>query len=371
MKKGILVMAFLSALMLYGSEDGKKHVVRTVADHGVQGVVVHYEINDFQSFRLTAAGVDFERISIEGFSFLHKEGYPALPSNRDIVLLPHGGATTVGVEVIRADTLQGIKVWPAQPLQPDGYSLEETFPGTAEDQPRGNGDAFVYDSLFYDRDQYYPQQIVSLDQQQHLRDNPVGIVHVTPFQYNPAKQELVVIREVKYTLAFSGAERFFDDISRHSQGYLKTLPQKFINHESIGEEMRGYLSGGVRSSQVDYLIVAHQMFSMAADTLAQWKRQLGHGVHIMKRSHWTTAQVKDSIHSFYHGAATYPDFFVILGDQEHVPAELVHVGRNRYSDHYYACMGPPGDYFPDMARGRISAKSSEEALSTVRKIISY
>lgn len=364
MKRIILIIGILSSFCLYATEEGP--VVRTVSDHGPQGLVVNYQINDFQQFAQSRGGHDFHRIFLNGFSHLMEEGYPALPSNRDIILIPDGAQSDLSVEIIRADTIEGITVWPAQPPHPDGYSIEGRANSTESSQ------YFAYDTLFYGSNQYYPKKIVHIDTSQYLRHNPVGIVHVTPFQYNPKKKKLVIIREVRYSLDFSGADSFFHNIKRHSAGYLKTLPHKFINHESIRQEMDAYLSSVERSiPHVDYLIVAHNMFSMAADSLAQWKRQLGHGVHVMKRSHWTTGQVMDSVHSFYHNASVHPDFLLIIGDQEHVPAQLVHIDRNRYSDNYYVCMGPSGDFFPDMARGRISAKSNQEAMTIINKIINY
>ncbi|MFO8054369.1 MAG: C25 family cysteine peptidase [Bacteroidales bacterium] len=369
MIKKTLTLVFLIPLIGLAQVDNPEYPSRQVTDNGVNGMTIEYQFKDFQLFEIQKAGKTFNRISIPGFSHLHKEGLPALPSGRDLILIPEDGKAEIRITKIEADTLRDILVFPAQPLQSDGHAMEEEQAFGSENSRQDQ--AFVFDSVFYEQDHYYPEKIVRIDQKQKIRDMPVGIVHITPFMYNPGKRELVIIRELKYEVAFSGTDHYFNNISKHTPSYLQTLPGKFLNSRSLSKEIQEFSDQAAKSAEADYLIVNHSMFRMAADTLAAWKRQLGHKVRIIERSYWTSDQVKDSIHAAYNTASTYPDYFIILGDQEHVPAELVNVSKNRYSDHYYACMGGPNDFFPDMARGRITAKTQAEALSSVKKIMNY
>ena len=367
--KQLITLLFLIPVILPAQTDDQKDVTRKVEDNGPDGMIIDYRLDDFHEHEIKKDGKTFTKVTVNGFSHMHENGLPALPSGRDMILIPENGTATVEIKKIKTDTIQNILVFPSQPLKPDGYAVKERQ-NRASENPRENRE-FTYNSTFYKQDQFYPEKIVKINQEQKIRDLSVGIVHVTPFKYNPVNRELVIIRELKYEIVFQGADNFFDNISQYSLQYLQKLPDKFLNSRSLSEEIQKSSDRTSISQDADYLIVNHSKFHMAADTLARWKRRLGHNVRIIERSQWTASQVKDSIHHVYNNAAVYPDYFVILGDQEYVPAELVDSSKGRYSDHYFACMNGPNDFTPDMARGRITAKTKNKALEVVNKIKDY
>ncbi len=357
MRQFLLFGMLMSVFAVYAQQDQPK-VIRNFNDDGINGISVSYQINDMAIHREIINGQQFHRINIKDFSYLHREGKPALPSNRDMILIPENIQAKINLTILEADTFSNITAWPAQQ------------PHSDEDEQQVQQHNFIMDSAFYNQDIYYPQKAVDLKQDQKIRNMAVGVVHVTPFRYNPVKKELILLRKFRYEISFPGASSFFDDISRHSHQYLQTLPSKFINSSSVSSEIRKH-TASVKSSASDYIIISHTDFSMAADTLARWKHQLGYRVSVIKRSFWTPAMIRDTLSHLYHNSSAYPDYFVILGDQQFVPAMLVNPSKNRYSDLYYACMDSVNDYYPDMAHGRITAKSQLEALDVVKKIRNY
>ncbi|MEA3505752.1 MAG: C25 family cysteine peptidase, partial [Bacteroidota bacterium] len=123
----------------------------------------------------------------------------------------------------------------------------------------------------------------------------------------------------------------------------------------------------------NYILITDDKFYDAAKNLATWKRQLGYSVELISSDSWTAAKVKDTIHTLYQQWTPRPDYFVILGDHDFVPGEIHYSPDDKAfsSDLYFACMNGGSDYFPDMAHGRISVSSPEEAISVVNKIIKY
>jgi len=101
---------------------------------------------------------------------------------------------------------------------------------------------------------------------------------------------------------------------------------------------------------------------------------MGYKVEVVAAQTWTTSTVKTAIHSRYQAWTPKPDYFVIIGDVQQVPAETFTSpdGSGTYgTDLYYACMGGSYDYVPEMAHGRISVSSATEAMTVVQKIINY
>lgn len=328
---------------------------RDIRDLGIHGLTVDNHIDQVKRIFTKAEGISWQRIKVEGIPFLNEAGKPELPAKHDLILIPEGKKAKIEVLSFHADTFNQVQVYPAQPPKTDDGSPTE---------------AFAYNTDFYKKDIWYPKNIADLKQDQKLRGIRIGTIQFTPFQYNPAKKQLIVYYNVKYRITFPGAQQFIQNKQKHSRKYLDMLPSNFLNAKSIAKEVRSF-TASAKTNNHDYLIVSHSNFSMAADSLAQWKRQLGYNVRIIERNTWTAAQVKDSIHSAWQSSSVYPDYFVILGDHQFVPAELVNANHNRYSDLYYACMDSVGDYYPDMAHGRITAASQQEALMVVRKIIRY
>jgi len=125
---------------------------------------------------------------------------------------------------------------------------------------------------------------------------------------------------------------------------------------------------GVNGPSKNYIIITHSEFLTAADTLAQWKRQLGYSVEVISKSSWTTTSIKSAIHDRYDNWNPKPDYFLIIGDQGHVPGEMI---GGHPTDLYYACMDGSSDYLPDMAHGRISPANGSQAFMIIQKIIKY
>lgn len=356
----LLLVLFLFNTSLI-AQNAEGNITRSINDQGVNGITVNYSLNDFSISQKQIKNEIFHQLYIEKFSFLHNEGQPSLPAHRDLILIPEGTKAKLQIQSFDVDTIKNINIIPAQPPKTDEEIEDKDTP-----------ESFIIDSVLYKKDTYYPAKLVKINQQQKIRNSRIGILRITPFRFNPVKKQLLVYRNIKYKLTYPTATHYFEDISKHSKGYLQTLPEKFLNKATIKKEIRSFKTS--KNLSPDYLIITHPDFSMAADTLAKKKQQLGYHVRIIKKNNWTSTGVKDSIHAAYYNSGNYPDYFVILGDHQYIPAELVDTAHNRYSDLYYACMDSLSgttDYYPDMAHGRISVSSSSEALQVVDKISQY
>ena len=82
-----------------------------------------------------------------------------------------------------------------------------------------------------------------------------------------------------------------------------------------------------------------------------------------------SSDLKDTVSARYSSWTPRPDYVAFLGDVDKVPGEVI---DGFFScDLYYVCMDGAGDYFADMAGGRISVNSGSEAMMVVQKMVNY
>lgn len=317
-----------------------------VAEYNFQGGLLHDSHYGSRNYEL---------ISIPQFASMSTPGRPALPVHTDHVFLP--GNAKVSIEILSADTV----VFPGHMIQP---ALTPAVDTEGADEPE-----FVIDQKVYNTNAFFPAQPVFVEGEQFLRGNKLLQVAVAPVQFNPVTQELRVFRHIKYKITYQSGKTFQDIRKNNSPQMMQMMRNISVNRAQIPE-----LSSAAKAvEEVNYIIITDSAYQAAADTLARWKQMLGYHTEIISSTSWTAAMVKDSIHGRYHSATIKPDYFVILGDHDDVPAEIHQAPDNTNfgTDLYYACMDGSGDIVPDMAHGRIPVSNSTEALNVVLKMVNY
>jgi len=303
----------------------------------------------------------FSQVSYADFGFLKNIGKPCLPAHNDIILIPSDAEIEINIVESEFVILENILVMPALRPATDRYGDPEP--------------EFEFDEEFYTSDTKYPENLVSLIETPIIRGNHLAVIQICPFEYNPLKKELKAYTKIKYSIRFGGKKV---NVSKGSGlTALQSLQNIVLNKQILSEaiEKIKYENNIYRDSveSKNYLIITHSKYQKAADSLAQWKQQLGYSVEIISRSSWTSQQVKKEISDRYKRYNPKPEYFVIIGDNEDVPGENLYAPTSAKfaSDRYYACFDGPGDYYPDIAHGRISVNSATSADNVVKKIINY
>jgi hypothetical protein len=101
---------------------------------------------------------------------------------------------------------------------------------------------------------------------------------------------------------------------------------------------------------------------------------MGYTVEVVSASSWTASSVTNAVHTRYDNWTPKPDYLLIIGDHQDVPAEIHYSNSSNEAfgtDLYYVCMDGGNDFVPDMAKGRISPSSVSDAMMQVMKTIDY
>ena len=337
--------------------------IRSMQDDGVEGVQISYHFSSLQLNERIERKTIYQQLNINHFSHIQEVGKPSLPAHIDFIAIPEGADFELKINRDVPLLKSGIKVYPA--LEP------------ARDTEGAPEPSFEIDEEFYKTNQLFPAEPVTIKEIVVIRGLRYAMVQVSPVQYNPATNQLFMHENVNYKITFKNANRFID-VSKHSKNALNILTNYALNAKGLRQETNNYFANNPQllptGNSKNYIIITHSSFIAAADSLAKWKRQMGYSVEVISQSSWTTAQVKNAVHTRYSNWSPKPDYLVIIGDHQFVPTEMFTTPSYNDpfgSDLYYVCMDGTGDYVPDMAKGRISANSSADALLQVSKMINY
>lgn len=323
----------------------------------------------------------FKQITIEAVGSLGVSGRPQLPSFGRYVQIPQNASYKVSVKKGKPIIFDNIIVSPSQQMQID--SPEEKA-------------AFEYDREFYATDTLYPEEIVNVSGPFDIDQYTALLVHVTPFQYNPAEKRLIGYGNVTVTIAVKRSRRAMAGSKarpisqigdKGAYGNLLLNPGSQIDSRLNLPEMRSAAkteespTGAPKQAQIrqnpGLLIIYVRAFEAAARKLARWKT---------RRGLLTTLATIDSIGNSVSRIKAHirnekkknPDlnYVLLLGDSNAIAAETVPCpwGDN-ITDYYYStktdATGPTSLVFPWLSIGRIPVGKDSDAMSIVDQIISY
>ncbi len=132
-----------------------------------------------------------------------------------------------------------------------------------------------------------------------------------------------------------------------------------------------------------YLIITHPDFQNQALTLATWRQKTGKKTEIVPIDTFNPQDIKDIITERYLQGNL--EYVLFIGDVQYIPAKywehykfpewLYHTDNGVLSDYWYSCMEHPTygliDPYADVAIGRLSVQTEEQAEHQIQKILAY
>ncbi len=301
---------------------------------------------------------EYQRISIPGWGITGEFGKPELPVISKTIALPHLAGISYSFEILEKEEICGINIYP---LQDGGTDHDRTAP------------VFVKDRAFYDKNTNYPEKRVFLSEPVIMRDLRLVNITCCPISYNPAEKKLEVIKKMRVAVDFTSGEVVNPKTHRRpfsSSTFAPLYRSVAMNFDDVNSDDVGQRGG--------YLFVVPNVNTEnAIQLLADWKREKGFEVNIVKTSDIGTSKtnIYNYISNAYYNWEIPPDFVVLVGDEDgsiYIATDNYNCGffDNAVTDHYYAKL-EGSDYFPDVMVGRLSVQSPTELQTVVNKIIRY
>ncbi|WP_440955665.1 C25 family cysteine peptidase [Methanosarcina sp. Mfa9] len=318
--------------------------------------------------------VDGERINFKGIKipkagFLSESGKPLLPSFGRYVQIPFNFNFEFTVKKGKTVQFDDLLLLPAQ---------EELTDNPEEEH------AFEYDEKFYSSDEFYPENIVEVTGPFDVDGYNSLLVHVRPFQYNPAKKKLVgyanIVVEITVTPATKESDEYplIDrELSRESFGNFFLNPGRRVD-ERLEIEKPTVVNRCIQPGP-EFLIIYHDIFREAAEKLAKWKNMRGIRTETISITAVgnTVSNIKKYIRNKRKACSSRLRYVLLFGDVDMIASETISGGPfgANITDYYYSTpkdpVGSNDIVMPWLSTGRIPMRKPEEGADVVEQIIRF
>ncbi len=297
-------------------------------------------------------GVSYARLSLPDGGSPEEPGSPAVPVARALIRVPDGGVT-VRVTDLSVRTVD-LRAWGATRLAPVPRPVPKR-PGSSLD------DGWVVDKTAYlSRTVEAGTALVT----------PIGIMRGVRLAlltlyvgcYDP-NGTVDIVESARITVSF---ERPLEDPDpRLSRGQLA---------RQIQEGVLNPTTRALMPLPAAYLIVTADALYDAILPLAEWKSRKGFPTTVVKTSQIpggaTASNIQAYIRTAYQTWDPPPEYVLLVGDTNTIPAWNGSGYQNPPTDLYYSCMDN-ADWVPDVYLGRFSLRTAEHIAGLVEKTVDY
>jgi hypothetical protein len=282
-------------------------------------------------------------------AILGEIGQPALPVTRQLIVVPDGATVALDIQAglpVRVDLAAAGYPGMVDPRQ----APVPKIPGARKNAP------FDFDAAAYGIDAPQPAQRARVTELGIVRGHRLALLEVCPVAYNPARGELVLWPQIEAAVTFQGG--------RPPSNAARPIP-------GLGEVLLNPPAMAAQRDVGNYLIVVPTTFESGITALVNSKTNRGFTVltHVIDLGTSNTA-IKSYLESLW-GTPDQPDYILLVGDTNTIPAWTGQGTGSPDTDIQYACMDGPGDWYPDIPIGRFPVRSPEQLTDVITKTIFF
>jgi hypothetical protein len=182
------------------------------------------------------------------------------------------------------------------------------------------------------------------------------MVTLYPFNYNPKDKKLTVISEGSFEIILNRQPSVEQTKSKSFNDFLSGV---FVNYEGIPSE-----------NMMRYLIITDPQFQAGLAPFKTHKENFGCVVDLFTTSTTgtTTTAIKNFIQNRYNDPGIRPEYILLVGDVQHIPAWVGSGTGSPYTDLKYVQLEGT-DPFADAFIGRFSVTNVTELQNAINKSI--
>lgn len=370
--KKFTFFGFIALILMLSAQTYAKNSVISVSTEQTKSEVLssnqnemnlRFHFGDIVSFDVNTPQGIFTEILMKDAYSTNRIGEAKLPAQRKLIAIPFGAEVNVKVNSFNISTIdlaeQGITNF-LMPLQYDTPKSME-----AEDVP------FQYKADAYTAKSFNQSEIATVEILGVMRGVRIARVTVEPVRYNPSSNQLEVYNDIEISLTYENADWALTDqtFKASYSPYFDIAYKQLLNVNNIYDEHPDLLT-----FPVHMLIVADPMFADALQPFIDWKTKTGFYLTIAYTDEIgsSVSEIQTYINDQYNqGVANgqTPDFLLLVGDVQQVPASATGSSSGVKTDLYYGSVD--GDIFPEMYYGRLSAQTVAQLESILNKILYY
>jgi hypothetical protein len=305
---------------------------------------------------VSEGGYTFQKLELPDYATLGDIGKPAIPAMGMFVGFLEPSTNSIEYKDEDKEVLENILVYPEQKPMVDDQEY-----------------SFSFDQKFYAQDIWFPKERATVSKTSIMREVCVTHTGIVPFEYNPAKQELIVHPQMLVTVYHKPGAEGYGDWSMPigaDPDFVEMYRSVIVNYDNLGMAEVDATTG------YDYLLITRDEFLDQAQTLQSILNDVGHNVEIHSYSYKpTSGDLKNYINNYY--LQNHNDYVLLFGNIDHFDTNYVVDPQNQsqviFSDIWYVVFPPynPQCPVPSLAIGRLSVQDDEEANTEVQKIYQH
>ncbi len=366
-----LVLTLLAPFVVPTSQAEEIRIAENAGQAGLHvraqdatGIELSYAMESFAVDAVEIRGEELQKISLPGCILPNDAGAPDLPGFGRYIAVPMGGRAVVTITAAETRTLTGLDVLPAAPI-----------PFENDDSPL----VHEKDPAIYGARANYPAEPVMVSEPFGMRGVQAVTLGITPFQYNPVTQELTVYTKLDIRVDFVGGTGQFAEERLRSRFWEPMLRDQLLNYEMLpAVDFNSTLQRDNRYGYEYVIITADEANCIQwANALKDWRQAQGISTEVFTTTETGSSytQIDSWLDNAYETWEVPPVAFLILGDypgtgDDVLPGVTAPIyGGYCASDNVYADTN--NNNLPEMAHGRICARTDEELAIIVQKQLDF
>ena len=319
------------------------------------------QLNLINTNKIKTENGEFVKLTVPYYSSNSEIGSPELPSLKKLISVPNDAE--INIEIIHKESKKvklsefgiNLNILPRQPSISKGSTADEIV--------------FHINNQTYKEDRFFQDNIVSTELLGKMREVQLARIIISPFSYNPLKQELEIITSLEIKVSFTNASEENNQMFYSAE--FEHLYKKCINYLPPSPE------DIITTYPVKYVIISDPLFQTPLQPLIEWKTKKG--FHVVEsytndpNVGTTTASIKSYVQGLYDNATVNdpaPTYLLLVGDVSQIPSFSGNSGSH-ISDLYYCEFDGGGDFYPEMYYGRFSANTVDEVEHQVEKTLTH
>lgn len=341
MKKLSFIICFLSFLFVYNSFAETPEGIK-ITKTG-KSYLIDFNLPEFTLGTKTVEGTDFTLIETK-YGTTTDIGRPALPQiSFNLMITGNEGVPTFSV----LNTVTG-----NQTLSTHLFPFQEPWQRNLplKDRP------FNYDQTFYDSDMNTGYPIVKISEPFIIAGVKGVTITIFPFNYTPFSKVIDFIQTASIRIELDNP---VETNYEHSETYSEFFDMFFVNYEKRNTKLIQ-----------NYLIITAPEYEAGLAGFVTHKGSFGFNVALFTTTvtGTTTTAIKTFIQQRYSNPATKPEFILLVGDTDKIPAWTGSgAGTPRTDLNFVQLEG--SDYYADAFIGRFSIASPAQLQNIIDKTI--
>ena len=350
-------LAAQNSKILFENSWGKQGV--TIKTQDKNRLVINSSIEAYSISETVVDNNPMQTITTGGVYLQNNEGAPNIPSYSNYIAVPQGATVSARIINKQAEHVDNINIAPAPVIPKDD-----------DNSPL----IFKKDNKIYTKNQFYPNDIVTISKPSKIRGMDVVMIAVSPFQYNPVTKQMIVNRDIEIEITFDGGNGQFGEDRLRNRWWDPILRDAILNQASIAEVNNS--SRSTREVGYEYLIIVPDdpIFISWADSLKTFRNRQGISTNVLTTTEVggnTVAAIEGYINNAYNTWDIPPAAVLLMADYGTSGSTIISPIYDNYcvSDNIFADVD--GDQMPDVIFARMTAQNAGHLETFVTKVLNY